>query len=121
MTVLPRSSILPYLHAGKVRALAVLGNQRWTQLPDVPSMQDLGLDVSYVPWTGLLAQADLPQAIVNRLRMAVATAVADPAFKAMVEKSGGTLAYMDAGEFQKYWSGDITRLNDVIKRIGKSD
>lgn len=74
-----------------------------------------------MPWTGLLAQADLPQAIVNRLRMAVAKAVADPAFKAMVEKSGGTLAYMDAGEFQKYWTGDITRLNDVIKRIGKSD
>lgn len=121
MTFLPRSSILPYVRSGKVRALAVLGNQRWQQLPDVPSMQEIGLDVDYLPWTGLLAPEGTPEPVLLRLRAAAAEAVANPAFLAMVEKSGGTLAYLDAAEFQKFWSGEIGRLNDVIKRIGKTE
>jgi tripartite-type tricarboxylate transporter receptor subunit TctC len=120
-TLLPRSSSMVHLRGGRVRALAVLDNQRWPQLPDVPTTRELGLDVNYLPWTGLLAPEGTPEPILAKLRGAVSQVIKSPAFLASLEKSEGTLAYMDSAEFQKFWDSEIGRLNEVIKLIGKME
>lgn len=120
-TLLPRSSSMAQLRGGRVRALAVFDSQRWPRLPDVPTARELGLDVNYLPWTGLLAPEGTPEPVLAKLRDAVSQAVKSPAFQASLEKSEGTMAYMDSAEFQKFWDSEIGRLNEVIKRIGKMD
>lgn len=120
-TLLPRSSTMPHLRSGRVRVLAIMDSARWPQLPDVPTVGELGLDVDYLPWTGLFAPEGTPEEVVNKLRSAVGQAVRDPALRAAIEKSEGTLAYADAPEFQRFWNSEITRLNSVITQIGKID
>jgi tripartite-type tricarboxylate transporter receptor subunit TctC len=121
ITLLPRSSSMSQIRSGRVRPLVVLGSERWGALPDTPTTAELGLDVDYLPWTGLMAPEGTPEAIVSRLRAAASQAVRSPVFIAAVEKSGGTPAYLDAPDFAKFWTGEVSRLNDIIKLIGKME
>ncbi|MNC93119.1 hypothetical protein D3C83_96750 [compost metagenome] len=53
------------------------------------------------------------------LRDAARKAVADPEFKAQMQKINSPIVYMDAPEFRKYWETDAKRLAAVVKVVGK--
>ena len=60
--------LLPYIEAGKLRALAVTGEARDPQLPNVPTTIESGFpELQSTFWTGILAPAGTPASIVNRL------------------------------------------------------
>ena len=59
---------LPNIKAGRTRALATTGKQRFSMLPDVPTVAESGLPgYESVSWWGILAPAGTPQPIVERL------------------------------------------------------
>jgi tripartite-type tricarboxylate transporter receptor subunit TctC len=68
----PKSSLLEHFKAGKLKALAVTSEDRWPELPDTPTMVEVG--VTGFPteiWFGLLAPAGTPATIVSQLNTAV--------------------------------------------------
>ncbi|MEO8296541.1 MAG: tripartite tricarboxylate transporter substrate binding protein [Burkholderiales bacterium] len=67
MTMADLTSAQALLAAGKLLPLAIAGNQRWPTLPDMPTFSEVGLPVKLVGWTGILAPAGTPPAIVERL------------------------------------------------------
>ncbi len=78
MTVDPFNG-LPLIRSGKLRPLAMCGPKRSPSLPDVPTMQEAGMpEMTFASWSGLLAPAGTPQAIVRRLHAEVARLVATP-------------------------------------------
>ena len=62
------SAAIGQIKAGKMRALAVWGDQRLASMPDVPSMKELGYDATFYIWSGLFAPAATPQPILSVLR-----------------------------------------------------
>jgi tripartite-type tricarboxylate transporter receptor subunit TctC len=67
-----KSTLLTHFKAGKLRPLAVTSKARWPELPDIPTMQELG--VSGFPtevWFGVLAPAGTPPTIVSTLNAAI--------------------------------------------------
>ena len=67
-----KSTLLVHFKSGKLRPLAVTSQERWRELPDIPTMQELG--VSGFPtevWFGVLAPAGTPPAVVGTLNAAV--------------------------------------------------
>ena len=57
----PKSTLLPQFRAGKLRALAVTSEKRWPELPDTPTMAELGIEgFPTEVWFGLLAPAGTP-------------------------------------------------------------
>src|SRR3954468_12636141 len=73
------STSLAHIHAGKLRALGVTSRERSPLLPNVPTIAEQGLPgFEDVTWTALMAPAGTPPDVVERLRAAVATAVAQP-------------------------------------------
>lgn len=61
-------SALPYIKAGKLRAIAVSGPTRSDLLPDVPTLEESGMKgVEALAWHGVLAPARTPEPIVKRL------------------------------------------------------
>jgi len=80
------SDALPQVKAGAIRALAVSGGVRSPKLPDVPTISELGFSqFKTITWNGLMAPAQTPKEIVNRIAEEVARAVKDPG---VIERMG---------------------------------
>jgi tripartite-type tricarboxylate transporter receptor subunit TctC len=107
---------VPLVQGAKVRALAVTGSQRSSELPDVPSMAEAGYpEVNIGLWSGLFVSVNTPPAIAKKLDDAARRAMADAGvrekLKAMAVDPGGG----PGEEFRKRIDGDITMFADVVK------
>jgi tripartite-type tricarboxylate transporter receptor subunit TctC len=80
---------LPYIKAGKLRAIGLASAQRSEALPDLPTLSEQGLkgyDVSV--FFGIVAPKDTPADVVNTLNQAFKTALSDPAIKQTLHSQG---------------------------------
>jgi tripartite-type tricarboxylate transporter receptor subunit TctC len=107
---------VPLVQGNKIRALAVTGSQRSSELPDVPSMAEAGYpEVNIGLWSGLFASANTPPAIVKKLDDAARRALADAGvrekLKAMAVDPGGG----PGEEFRKRIDGDIKMFAEIVK------
>jgi tripartite-type tricarboxylate transporter receptor subunit TctC len=111
--------VLPQIKAGTLRPLAGWGAKRVAALPDLPTFKELGYDIEFYIWAGMLAPTGTPEPILKKLRDTVRQAVQDPDFKSAMAKLETPVAYLDAPEFQKFWDKDAKMLADAIKRVGR--
>jgi tripartite-type tricarboxylate transporter receptor subunit TctC len=89
MSFEPTSITLSHVRDGKVRPLAVTGAHRSAELPDVPTMAESGVpDMVAVSWTGLVAPARTPPAIIARLNKDVNAALESNEMIAALRKLG---------------------------------
>lgn len=113
------SLVAPHAPTGKVRLLAHSGVGRLSAFPDVPSLKELGYDVEYSAWAGLVAPRGTPTHILKILGDAVRQAVKEPEVVTASQKLQTPIAYQDAEEFNAWWRKDAEKLAAVIKQIGK--
>jgi tripartite-type tricarboxylate transporter receptor subunit TctC len=114
---------LPQVQAGKVNAVAVLGETRVPQWPNLPTVREAGLDVPPMPgWYCIVAPAGLPPQIVATLNKAIATVMAEPAVRAkLAELSLPPMSGGDAEMRQRaatdlaYWSTFIRKNGIVVE------
>ena len=107
---------MPLVQGGKIRALAVTGSERSSELPDVPSMAEAGYpEVNIGLWSGVFVSAGTPPAIAHKLDTELRRALADGGvrekLKAMAVNPGGG----PAEEFRQKIDGDIKVFADVVK------
>jgi tripartite-type tricarboxylate transporter receptor subunit TctC len=81
-------SAIPYLESGRMRALAATSHSRWSRLPQVPSMGDLGMDFEAGFWYGVSVPAATPQPIQERITRELADAVKAPDVSSAIQKIG---------------------------------
>jgi tripartite-type tricarboxylate transporter receptor subunit TctC len=112
--------VLPHIKAGKLRALAGWGATRVAALPDVPTFKELGYpDAEFYIWAGLFAPRGTPEPVLARLREATRAAVADPDFKAAMDKLQTPIAFKQGAEFQTFFEADARRLAEGVRRVGR--
>jgi tripartite-type tricarboxylate transporter receptor subunit TctC len=112
----------PHVQSGAVRLLASWGDKRTPELPDIPTMVELGYrEVEYHIWAGLFAPKGTPGAIIDRLRDAMRQVMADPQVASVFIKANSPPAYMDQPEFAAFVEADARRLVPVIRKIGRLD
>ncbi len=122
LTVQAPGPAWPHVQAGKVRLLATWADKRTAEMPDIPTLIELGYkDVEYYIWAGLFAPKGTPAPIVNRLRDAMREVMKNPQVTSVFTKAGSPPAYMDQPEFEKFVAADAKRLIPVIRKIGKLD
>ena len=110
--------MLPHIQAGKVRALAVAADQRLPQLPDVPTLAEVGYpQLNLTSWTGLAAPGGTPEAIVQTLYKAVRQVATSPAMVANL-KERGVIApeEMTPAQFEKMMSERLVKFGDVVRK-----
>ena len=113
------AAITSHVKAGKMRPLASWGPKRHPGFPDVPTFKELGYDIEYLIWAGLVAPKGTPDPAMKVLRDAARQAVQDPDFKAQMDKVNSPIHYLDAPDFHKFWMADAKRLAAVVKVVGK--
>ena len=112
--VLP--SALPYIQAGKLRALAVTGTTRSPTLPDVPTMIEAGLpNYTAFTWNGLLAPAGTPRPIIDRLHAAIVQALQDPAVREGYARIGTDPDSDTPEQFAELIRAETAKWSRVIK------
>ncbi len=88
MNVGTTATVVPLVKAGRLRAIAVIGEERYADLPDVPTMAESGVPLSFTFWTGLLAPAATPPDVVQKLNATLNEVLANPELKASMAKLG---------------------------------
>ena len=114
------SVVLPQIKAGKLRALAGWGEKRVAALPDVPTFKELGYpEAEFYIWAGLFAPKGTPEPVLAKLREAARAGVADPDFKAAMDKLETPITFKQGAEFQKFFEADAQRLADGVRKVGR--
>jgi tripartite-type tricarboxylate transporter receptor subunit TctC len=103
---------------GKVTPLAVTGAKRSFALPDVPTIQESGLDYLINGWYGMLAPPDTPPAIVQKLRDEVAKAVAPKDVVDTLAQQGMEPRGTPPAEWAKYLRSEMAFYSKLIKDAG---
>jgi len=89
------SQTLEHVRGGKMKAFVVMSKSRWSPLPDVPTMTEIGLDMQIPFWHGLWGPRGMPKDIVAKLNAAVVAAFADPAVQKRISELGQTIPSRD--------------------------
>lgn len=110
-------ALLPFVTEGRLRALAVTSPTRLPSLPDVPTFLELGYkDLVIRDWQGLAVRAGTAPEIRDRLRAALANALADAEVVKGMAQVGAVPAGGTAAEFGKLIGDETARWADVVKR-----
>jgi tripartite-type tricarboxylate transporter receptor subunit TctC len=115
----PISAGLPYIQAGKLRALAVTSAKRASQLPNVPTIAEAGVPrFEFNLWFGLWGPARLPAPVVAKIRKEFGAALADPGVREKLATLGNEIIVMSPEEFRKTIVDQIGDTARVFKAAG---
>jgi tripartite-type tricarboxylate transporter receptor subunit TctC len=113
--IAPPTAVMANIKAGKLRALATTGPQRWAGLPELPSVAEQGVagyDVR--SWAGLLAPAGTPRAIVDRLNQEVIKSLQVSAVRTRLEDMGGEAKGSTPEEMRAMVSAELQKWTQVV-------
>jgi tripartite-type tricarboxylate transporter receptor subunit TctC len=108
---------LAHIEAGRLRALAVLGPKRSAALPDVPTIAEAGFpDVQGVTFNGVFAPKATPQAIVDKLSVAIRTALGKPEVIDKLAALGSEARGSTPQEFAAFLHNESRKWADVMQQ-----
>jgi tripartite-type tricarboxylate transporter receptor subunit TctC len=112
-------SVVSYIDAGVLRALAVASSRRAIRLPSLPTLAETGVSgVEADAWFALFAPAKTPVAAIEKLHGAVTAALTTGAAKEAIAKQGMSLALRSPAELTAWLPGEVAKWAAVIKAAG---
>jgi tripartite-type tricarboxylate transporter receptor subunit TctC len=110
---------LPLIRANKLRALAVQSNKRLSYMPNVPTLNESGIDAEFYGWVGLLAPKNTPPQIVEKLKDVAEKVAKDKVFIDTIEKPGDEVIFMNSAEMTKYWDEESEKIGKICTELVK--
>ncbi len=106
-----------FVPAGKARVLAVLENERWQDLPDVPTMKEAGVDVPALDyWGGYVAKAGTPPEIASILFNAIAEAMkSQSVIDQLVATANSPKVSQSQGDFAQAIARDLQWMTEEVR------
>ena len=112
-------AVLPMLKAGKLRALAVTGSQRFSLLPDAPTMIEAGVPgYTTTNWSALVAPAGTPPEIIARINAAVRSALRTPEVVQRYNAQGYEPAASSPQELEAHMIAEVEKYAKAVASAG---
>ena len=106
-----------HIKAGKLKALAITGDARAPDLPDVPTLAEAGIkDMVVYSWQGFAVPKGTPPAVVEQLSKALQTALRDPKTEQTLQGLGFEVVANTPQQFTQFQQGEVKRWKDVIQK-----
>ncbi len=113
------TGLYPLIQDGRLRPLAVGRAQRWPQLPDVPTLVESGFaDFTVDAWTGVVAPAGTPAAIVDLLNRAINESLASPEAQAGLEHFNAIAQTGSPQQFAALIAAELPKWAAIVKLAG---
>ncbi len=110
------NSVVQYIRAGKMRALAVTSPKRSPVLPDVPTLSEAGVkNVEVASWQAIVAPKGLPPAVLEKAHAAFVEALNDPKVKDQFTSIGFEMVANTPAEFAAFQQAEYARWKKVIE------
>ncbi|MDM9557732.1 Bug family tripartite tricarboxylate transporter substrate binding protein [Bordetella petrii] len=113
------SEAVPLIQGGRVRALGVSSLRRLELLPDVPTLDELGLKgYETVAWGGVVAPKGTPPAVIERLNGAFNKALREPTVRAGLAKLGAEPVQGSPADFKRLIDSETAKWRQIIDQAG---
>jgi len=111
-------SSMPHIRSGKLRALAVTTRSRSEQLPDIPSVSELGYpNFDYYAWHGISTTAGTPKPVIDRLNAEIRGIFQDSAFRAKWKEIGSDIVVGTPEQFGEVTRSEARKMETLIKSL----
>ncbi len=104
--------------AGQLKFLAIATEKRHPEMPNVPTLKELGVNVVYDVNRGLLAPKGTPAAVLAKLESACAQAAKDPGFADAMKRQGTSVRYLDRKGYASWLKQTDDENRDISKELG---
>ena len=104
--------------AGQLKFLAIATDKRAPELPNLPTLKELGIDVTYAVNRGLLVKKGAPADVVAKLASACGAAAREAAFAEAMKTQGTLVNYLGPREYTEFLKGNDTLNRDLSKDLG---
>lgn len=104
--------------AGLLKFLAIMTEKRSPELPNVPTLKELGYDVEYAVNRGLAVPKGTPADVKAKLEKACGAAAKDPGFAKAMAKVGTEVHYLDAKQYAAFLKKDDKITKELTKDLG---
>jgi len=101
-----------------LHAITVFGAERARDVPDAPTMRELGYDLVFPLWTGIFAPADTPKPVLARLDTACAKTLKTQSVVENMTKASHPIRYLDHKAFGTYVAAEAIKYRDLITQSG---
>jgi tripartite-type tricarboxylate transporter receptor subunit TctC len=114
-----RSTLLAYFKEGKLKPLAVTSDERWRELPQTPTMKEVGVvGFPREVWFGLLAPAGTPAPVVDKINHALNEGLRSEELRASLAKAGMEAKIGSASDFAAALAEQVREWKTVVDATG---
>ncbi|KOF52097.1 MULTISPECIES: tripartite tricarboxylate transporter substrate binding protein [unclassified Achromobacter] len=112
-------AVQTHIKAGKLKALAITGESRAPELPDVPTLAEAGIkDMVVYSWQGFAVPRGTPRNVVQKLSEALRATLGEPKVKATLQGLGFEVVANTPQQFAAFQQAEVKRWKDVIQKSG---
>jgi len=108
----------PHIDSGKVRTIAVVEDKRFAGLPNVPTVGETVKGYAISSWFAVFGPAGLPQPVVGRLNTEINEALAQPALRELLEKSGMSATGGKPEDLVALVKSELAQREKLVKAAG---
>jgi tripartite-type tricarboxylate transporter receptor subunit TctC len=112
------SEMLPLVESKKMRVLAVVGERRFVQAPDIPTAKDLGFNIVAATGRGFAMPADVPKEAAAAMEGALKRVYDSQAYKEYSYRNMFDNNYLDAAGFAKYLAVNRLVQEEFLRALG---
>lgn len=111
---------LPQAMAGKIKPLAIFGEQRMSELPEVPTISEVlnASELSHGSWGAIVAKSGTPAAIVNKVHEKTQQCLQDPALIKRYEAAKQVVILGSVADVKKYGARDTALWKPIVQKLG---
>jgi tripartite-type tricarboxylate transporter receptor subunit TctC len=112
-------NVLTHVKTGRLKALGVTTSQRWSELPDVPTIAEAGVPgYEATLWLSIAGPAGLPAELVQRLNVEIAKALRDPELQSNFRTGGVDAVSMSPQELLNFTRAEYEKWGKVVRETG---
>lgn len=112
------AAVMGDFEEGNLKALAVTSPERYEELPDVPTLKELGYDVEWEMFRTVFAPKDTPDEVVDALAGTFSELASDDGFADVIGGLGEQVEFLDGDELDARIAADAEALEKLVKELG---